>query len=493
MNVITDLADGSPAAARAAKGAAPREAALWVVFAVCAVLAALPAGQEVPLPAPALGAAALLLGRVSGRDTLMAGALALLTAGYPAVAVLGGATVTHGFVAAASAVVFAVLPWLLGRYLRRRAEAASFGWRRAELLEREHDLVAERERLRERARIAEEMHDSLGHELSLIVVRAGAMQVGPDYGEAELRDAAGELRAGAAAAVERLQEIIGILRETGDPLAGEPLGQGVGELVDRARGAGMDIGLRGGDRLADAPEPVRRALARAVQEALTNAAKHAPGAAVTVRVEREAGVGWAVRVGNGPAPRGGPIGAGVSGGRGLAGLAERLRPLGGAVEAGPRADGGFEVWARVPAGAAPGRAGGAGAAELASRFAAAQRRALRAAVLAPAALLAALAAVWLGYYGYVSANAVLAPAEFDRLRVGQEQARVEAVLPPMSMLDPPAERGGAPAGDARCRFYRSELTWPGAATTAYRLCFADGRLAVKETVPVGTRTEGGAR
>ncbi|MFC6004020.1 hypothetical protein ACFPZ0_21110, partial [Streptomonospora nanhaiensis] len=135
----------------------------------------------------------------------------------------------------------------------------------------------------------------------------------------------------------------------------------------------------------------------------------------------------------------------------------------------------------------------ADAAELASRFAAAQRRALRAAVLAPAALLAALAAVWLGYYGYVSANAVLAPAEFDRLRVGQEQARVEAVLPPMSMLDPPAERGGAPAGDARCRFYRSELTWPGAATTAYRLCFADGRLAVKETVPVGTRTEGGAR
>ncbi|MDA0564251.1 histidine kinase [Streptomonospora sp. S1-112] len=493
MRPLTDPAPDSPAAARAATRAAVREAAVWGAFAVGAVLAAPVGGQMLSVFAPALAAAALLLGRASGREPPAVGALALLTALYPVVAVAAGGTVTHGFAASASAVVFAVLPWLLGRYLRRRADAASFGWRRAELLERERDLVAERERLRERARIAEEMHDSLGHELSLIVVRAGAMQVGPGYGEAELRDAAGELRAGAAGAVERLQEIIGILRETGDPLAGEPLGQGVAELVERARAAGMDIALHGADLAEDAPEPVRRALARAVQEALTNAAKHAPGAAVAVHVEREAGGGWAVRVRNGPPPRGGPIAAGVAGGRGLAGLAERLRPLGGAVEAGPVPGGGFETAARVPAGAAPGSGGAGGAAELASRFASAQRRALRAAVLAPAGLLAALAALWLAYYLTASAGAVLAPADFDRLRVGQEQARVEAVLPPLSMLDPPAERVDAPGGEARCRFYRSEVTLPGAATTAYRLCFAHGRLVVKETVPVGTRPEGGDR
>nr|WP_255429851.1 histidine kinase [Streptomonospora sp. PA3] len=351
--------------------------------------------------------------------------------------------------------------------------------------------------MRERARIAQDMHDSLGHELSLIVVRAGAMQVAPDYGEQELRRAAGELREGAAGAVERLQEIIGILRQAGDPLAGAPLARNPGELVDRARRAGMDIEVAGAQRL-DPPsppggraDPVQQAVVRVVQEALTNAAKHAPGAPVAVSAEEPPRGRLVVRVRNGPPPKTGPVAAGASGGHGLAGLADRLRPLGGAIEAQSCGDGGFEVVARLPAdapGTGRGRSG-----ELATRFASAQRRALGAAVLAPLALLAVLAAAWLGYYGYVSANSVLEPREFARLRVGQEQARVAEVLPAMSMLDPPSERGGGPAAGTRCRYYRSEVSPPGAATTAYRLCFARGRLVAKEAVPVGaTGEEGGS-
>ncbi|QBI56499.1 sensor histidine kinase [Streptomonospora litoralis] len=479
-----------------ADGAVVRGAALWAAFALfgtlSAVSVAVPVGSAgaVSVLAPAMGAAAFVIGRAEGREPAMVGALAVLMGAHSAAAALGGGTVTHAFLAAAAVVVCAVLPWLLGRYLRRRAEAASFGWRRAELLERERDLVAERERLRERARIAEEMHDSLGHELSLVVVRAGAMQVAPDYGEDELRRAAGEVRDGAAGAVERLQEVIGILRKTGDPLAGEPLGQSPGELVERARGAGMDVEVHGAGLLDGQPEAVQRTLYRVVQEALTNAAKHAPGAAVAVRAEDGAHGGRVVRVRNGPARRAGPtVPAAVSGGRGLCGLAERLRQLGGEVEAGARDDGGFEVVAQLPPGAAAPAAGGAGggrSAEQASRFAASQRRALGAALAAPVALLAVLAAAWLGYYGYVSARSVLEPEEFARLHVGQEQRRVEAVLPAMRMLDPPSERGGAPGGEARCRYYRSEVTLPGAAATAYRLCFSEGRLVAKEAVPVGT-------
>ncbi|GAA4926238.1 histidine kinase [Streptomonospora halophila] len=497
MQPLDDTPAPFPAARTA--GAGPRETALWAALVLCAAAdtgAALAGGGPVSVAAPAVGVLAFLCGRLSARDRL---ALVLLAAALPvlrpAAALLGRATVTEAFATAASAVLVAVLPWLLGRYLRRRAEAASFGWRRAELLERERDLVAERERLRERARIAQEMHDSLGHELSLVVVRAGAMQVAPDYGERDLRRAAGEVRSGAAAAVERLQEIIGILRETGDPLAGDPLSQSAGELVDRARDAGMDVEVRGAGLLDRRLGPEQRALSRVVQEALTNAAKHAPGAAVRIDAEEGAEGGCTVRVRSG-APRGAPSADGASGGSGLAGLARRLHPLGGTVEYGDRGDGGFEVVAHVPAAAAGDRrAGGGSSADLASRYSASQRRALGAAVLAPTALLGVLAAAWLGYYGYVSAGSVLEPAEFARLRVGQEQRRVEEVLPAMRMLDPPSERSSAPADGARCRYYRSEVTLPGAATTAYQLCFAEGQLVAKSAVPVGDGdgAEGGAR
>ncbi|MDT0300860.1 sensor histidine kinase [Streptomonospora wellingtoniae] len=485
MQPIDDTPTPSPAVRTA--GTARRGTVLWAVLALCAAAdsgAALAGGGIVSVASPAVGVLAFLCGRLTARDRLALGVSAALLVLQPTAALLGRATVTSAFATAASAVLVAVLPWLLGRYLRNRAEAASLGWRRAELLERERNLVAEHERMRERARIAQEMHDSLGHELSLVVVRAGAMQVAPDYGERDLRRAAGEVRSGAAAAVERLQEIIGILRETGDPLAGDPLSQSAVELVDRARDAGMDVAVHGAELLDRGSGAAQRALCRVVQEALTNAAKHAPGAAVRVDAEEGAEGGCTVRVRN-TAPRGAPSAAGASGGSGLAGLARRLRPLDGTIASGVRSDGGFEVVAHLPPAAAGADTGGTSAAELESRYSASQRRALGAAVLAPAGLLGVLAAAWLGYYGYVSAGSVLEPQEFARLRIGQEQRHVEEVLPAMRMLDPPSERSGAPADGARCRYYRSEIALPGAATTAYRLCFAEGRLAAKAAVPVG--------
>ncbi|MCK2221468.1 histidine kinase [Actinomadura sp. ATCC 31491] len=187
-------------------------------------------------------------------------------------------------------------------------------------------------RLRERARIARDMHDSLGHDLALIAVRAAGLEVAPGLAPAQAR-AAGELRVAAAEATERLRQIIGLLREDADPAPLSPVDEDVAELVGRARDSGMAITLD----LAAGPVP---GLAHAVvQEGLTNAAKHAPGAAVRVTVEPHR-----VSVRNGP-PRGRP--AARRGGLGLTGLRERVRLAGGTLTAGP-VDGGFELAVELP-------------------------------------------------------------------------------------------------------------------------------------------------
>ncbi|GAB3983872.1 hypothetical protein GCM10029978_091840 [Actinoallomurus acanthiterrae] len=190
------------------------------------------------------------------------------------------------------ALVFLVMcPWLIGRYRRLQQELVRAGWERAERLEREQRIVADRERLRERARIAQDMHDSLGHELSLIALRAGALEMASDLPQRH-RAAAGELRAGTASATERLREIIGVLREGPgvDPAVPlTPARESVTDLVERARASGLPVELRD-EREDGGPVPLPdmsgHAVHRVVQESLTNAAKHAPGAAVTVRLTR---------------------------------------------------------------------------------------------------------------------------------------------------------------------------------------------------------------
>ncbi len=110
-------------------------------------------------------------------------------------------------------VVLAVLvPWFVGRFSRQYRELVRVGWERAEQMERERQLVAEQARLLERARIAQDMHDVLGHDLSLIALSAGALKLAPGLDE-QHRRAAQDIRGRAAAAVERLGEVVGVLRE----------------------------------------------------------------------------------------------------------------------------------------------------------------------------------------------------------------------------------------------------------------------------------------
>ncbi|MGW5055205.1 sensor histidine kinase [Actinokineospora sp. NPDC004072] len=369
------------------------------------------------------------------------------------------------FWAVLALVFLVVFPWFGGRFLRQRAELVAAGWQRAEQLEREQRIVAERERLRERARIAEDMHDSLGHELTLIALRAAGLEVAPDLAERHRR-AAGELRELAGAATERLRDIIGVLREEGRPAPTSPGRDSVADLVARAAASGMAVTLDGA-----VPDAVERPVYRVVQEALTNAAKHAPGAVVSVRITSDAGE-TTVSVVNGPPAE--PVSA-VGGGTGLIGLRERARQAGGALTAGP-VEGGFAVTARLPHSAAP-------AVTAADEYAAARRSARRglvAAVLVPVALAAGLIAIMFGFYAFSVTNSVLDRQRFDALRIGQPRAEVEELLPDMEMLDAP--RMPNPPG-AGCYYYRGNGALFDFRVPVYRVCVDEERLVAKDLVP----------
>ncbi|MGW0549798.1 sensor histidine kinase [Streptomyces altiplanensis] len=451
---------------------------------------------------PALSLFCLLLGLRAARvrdASLVLGAVA--AAGTAVIAVRRVDPVVEWLVLLGTLLFGAVFPWLAGRYWRQRRELVVAGWSRAAQLEREQRIVADRARLLERARIAQDMHDSLGHELSLIAVRAGALQVAPGLA-APHRDAARELRAAASDATDRLGEIIGVLRE-GEPPAGPPLapaGETIEDLVARAADSGLPVRLLSSPP-ASAVRPARsgvpeRTAYRVVREALTNAAKHAPGAAVTVDVSTAPGSGaTTVTVTNGPSRR--PSGEGSPGagaGSGLLGLREGVALVGGAFGAGPHGDG-FRVTAVLPGpGEARPRGGGAGAAaesRAPEAFLLARRRARRRAVVSFAVAGSAgavLVAGALGWYAYTRSHSALAPADYARLRVGESEAGAARVLPDRSVTDPPVERAPAPPPGADCRYYRAsrELF---VAVGHFRVCFADGRLVSKTVVPTLSTTQ----
>ncbi|MEU4675704.1 histidine kinase [Micromonospora sp. NPDC023737] len=442
-----------------------------------------------------------LVGRRSAAAAPAAVVFALIAAGGTVLnlALLGTAAATWFLLA--SVLLFAgVFPWLVGRYRRQQQELVEAGRRHAEAAAREERGAAERIRLRERARIAQEMHDSLGHHLSLIALRAATLEVATDLDDRH-RVAAGELRASVATATERLHEIIGLLREEG---AGtRPADENVAELVDGAREAGIAVRLDAEFDADELPTVVGHAAHRVVREALTNAARYAPGAAVTVSLAR-AGDRIEVTVVNAPPPAG-PLSGPPSHGSGLLALAERVRLAGGTLDAGPRDDGGFAVRARLPVrprdgqgpepagdpvdvagrmppstwptdgdGLAPGRARPAEAPADAERRLQAARRRVRRSLLAALGAPAGFALVLsLVYYPVATAGTVLDQATFDELRVGASRTDLPGL--PHRQLDRPtgADRDG-------CEYY-TDGNFPLAQPT-WRLCFAGNRLASKERI-----------
>jgi signal transduction histidine kinase len=242
-----------------------------------------------------------------------------------------------------------VLPGALGLWQRTRALLLASLRERAERAEAERELMARDAVLTERTRIAREMHDVVGHRVSLMVLQAGAIEMAAADRE-RVEQLAWQVQTAGRQALDELRQLLGVLR-AGDtdqaaPLAPQPGLADLPRLAAQAREAGMIVELAGPPQPCAAVDPlVGRAAYRIVQEALTNAGKHAPGAPVTVTIERPAGA-LVVRVVNGPPSRSPEEMPG--GGFGLIGLGERVRTLGGKLTAQPRLDGGFAVEAVLP-------------------------------------------------------------------------------------------------------------------------------------------------
>ncbi|MFE5109153.1 sensor histidine kinase [Streptomyces sp. NPDC056663] len=295
----------------------------------------------------ALAVAMYTIGTVHRRPRILA---AYTAAGFAA-GVLGlrGGLPDAGVREAAYSLALILGPLAVGYVVAVRRDLTAATQARVADLEREHLVLDERARAEERATIAREMHDVVGHRVSNMVLAAGALEVGPAAVHPDVVRTAELIRSDGRQALEELREILGVL-SVGHPVhwaptAPQPDVAQLPGIVAHATQRGQSVQLEVNGHPETLSSPVQRAVHRIVQESLTNAAKHAPGARVRVDVDcRSDGVHVSVASG---APTGRPTADLPSGGHGLVGLAERVELLGGTLTAGPHGDG-FLVSAFIP-------------------------------------------------------------------------------------------------------------------------------------------------
>jgi signal transduction histidine kinase len=244
---------------------------------------------------------------------------------------------TGWWYALSAVVVLAVLlafVTLVGALMARAAKALLGPSARERLA-----LLEERtERLLERNRIARELHDSIGHALTLAVVQAGAARAA---GDARVTERALEaIEETGRAALEDLERVLLVLRDPARPSASRPDLREAGRLLESARSSGVGVAAEVSGPLETVPGPVSREGYRMLQEALTNAVRHAAPQPVTVRIAVDgAGLRIEVRnplpVGGGAAPETGTAAVRRGGGSGVRGIRERAALLGGSASAGP--------------------------------------------------------------------------------------------------------------------------------------------------------------
>jgi signal transduction histidine kinase len=249
----------------------------------------------------------------------------------------------------AAGIQAAVVGW--GMFIRSQRQLMLALRERTRQAEAERDLRVEQARAHERTRMAREMHDVLAHRLSLLSLHAGALEVRPDASPTEIARAAGIVRASAHQALEDLREVIDVLRA--EPAGSEaqrpqPTLADVAELVDECSAAGRTVEFEQRVDGTGVPVATGRTIYRIVQEGLTNALKHAPGAAVQATIDGAPGDGLTVEiVTRRPlAQLGGPEIPGA--GAGLIGLGERVSLAGGRFEHGRTRAGDYRLWAWLP-------------------------------------------------------------------------------------------------------------------------------------------------
>ncbi|MGY0066962.1 sensor histidine kinase [Streptomyces sp. QTS137] len=227
----------------------------------------------------------------------------------------------------------------------RRVEVRSLR-DRAESAEREQTARAAQARALERNRIAREMHDVLAHRISLVAMQAGVLDHRSDLRAEENRMLVRGIAEGSHQALEELRDVLGVLRaDPGRPEPPQPSLDHIPDLVADARTSGVDITLTT-TVTGTPPDAVGRTCYRIVQEGLTNAAKHAPGARVHVVLEGTTGGGLHVSVHNSPATT--RTARPPASGFGLLGLTERVDLAGGKLDHHPTPGNGYVLTAQLP-------------------------------------------------------------------------------------------------------------------------------------------------
>lgn len=247
------------------------------------------------------------------------------------------------------ALMFTVPPFAAGTVLRLRKETADELAVRAQELEDERELFAEIALRHERTRIASELHDIVGHAISVMVIQAAAGQRLVDAEPNRAKDAFAAISESARQGTRDLEHLIELLGgSAGDAGSGPDLSL-IDEVVTRAGRSGLNVTCRFEGDHGQVPESVAHLAFRVVQESLTNALRYAPGSEVhiVISVDEPEGV-LTIRVENGSAAR--PDAQLIGTGRGLAGLRERVQTLGGQFSAGQTRVSGWAVEARLPTG-----------------------------------------------------------------------------------------------------------------------------------------------
>lgn len=244
--------------------------------------------------------------------------------------------------------------WVFGDSRRMRRLHLAVVEERAARLERDRDARARLAVREERTRIAREMHDIVAHNVSVMVVQAGAARRMVERDPGAAAEAAGRVESTGRAALDEMRRVLGVLCDDHDP----PVGGGEGAaalepqpglgavpgLVAECRNAGLDVRVRAEGEVRPLPSGVELAAYRIVQEALTNTMRHAGPASAEVTLAYGDDALTVVVADDG---RGGVAVPGA-GGHGLPGMRERVAVYGGQLDAGARPEGGFRIRARLP-------------------------------------------------------------------------------------------------------------------------------------------------
>lgn len=245
-----------------------------------------------------------------------------------------------------AAVFLIAIPPLLGTVVRVRRSGER------QLAEQELRHSGERALLEERQRIARELHDVVAHHMSVIAIQAEAAPYKTADPPPELVESFGDIRASALAGLTELRRVLGVLRADGRDTAPQPGLAELDALLDSARSGGVSVTVTSSGDAVTLPEGVDLSAYRIVQEALSNAMRHAPGSHVQVHLAYRPDA-LALEICNDAVLTAVPVLVASGehaggGGNGLVGMRERAAMLGGSLDAGPAEDGGFRVSAVLP-------------------------------------------------------------------------------------------------------------------------------------------------